>query len=64
MAGVPDAPWIGMGRDDYYSHGRKVACTCEGCGAEIYDGEDYFDVMGDAFCDACVTKRTAEYDAD
>ena len=64
MFDVPDAPWIGMGRDEYESQGKKVVCTCEGCGAEIYDGEDYFSVMGDAFCENCVTRRTAEYDGD
>ena len=62
MFDVPDAPWIGKSKEEYFE--RKVVCFCECCGVEIHEGEDYFDVMGDAFCEDCVTKRTAEYDAD
>lgn len=36
---------------------------CAGCGQEIYDGEDYWDIMGEQFCRKCIddARRFAEY---
>jgi hypothetical protein len=60
MFDVPDAPWIGKGREVE----RKVAFTCTCCGEDILDGDDYLEVMGDPFCEDCVKLRTAEYEGD
>lgn len=38
--------------------------NCVGCGAEIYDGDAYYEVDGDPYCEACVHYRTAEVDYD
>ena len=38
--------------------------VCSGCSKEIVDGEDYWDIMGEQWCEKCVdnARRTAEYD--
>lgn len=38
--------------------------VCSGCSHDIYEGEDYFDILGEQFCENCVSnaRRTAEYD--
>ena len=38
--------------------------VCSGCSRDIYDGEDYWDILGEQFCENCVfdARRTAEYD--
>lgn len=61
---VPDAPWIGMCRDDWVNRNRKVFATCEYCGEEIYVGEDYYDLRGEIVCESCVIdcSKTAEED--
>jgi hypothetical protein len=35
---------------------------CEECGAEIYDGDEYYEIGDHVFCEACVKGgyRTAE----
>ena len=39
---------------------------CSGCGLDIYEGEDYWDIMGEQFCEKCINdaRRVAEYDPD
>lgn len=39
---------------------------CSGCGQTILDGEDYWDVLGEQFCEDCIheAKREAIYDPD
>lgn len=60
-----------MGRDDL-EHGwivndrerhAKEVYTCEWCGGEICDGEDYYDVGGDKVCEECINecRKTAYY---
>lgn len=41
----------------------KPVFICSGCGHDIYDGEDYYDVMGEQFCQKCIDnmRYTAEY---
>lgn len=36
--------------------------VCSGCGHDIVDGEDYWDILGEQFCENCIDKsrRTAE----
>lgn len=38
--------------------------VCAECGQSIYDGEDYYDVLGEQFHTNCIDgmRRTAEYD--
>ena len=61
---IPDAPWIGMCKEDWEGSHRKVYATCEWCGAEIYVGESYYDLQGEIVCDSCIIdcSRTAEED--
>lgn len=41
-----------------------VVFICSGCGDPIYDGDDYWDVMGEQWCEKCIddAKGTAIYD--
>lgn len=38
--------------------------VCSGCSREILAGEDYWDVLGEQFCEDCIYKarKEAEYD--
>lgn len=38
--------------------------VCSGCGHDIYDGEDYWDILGEQFCEDCITstRKEAVYD--
>lgn len=37
---------------------------CEACGAEIYEGDEYYEIDGHNYCEACVNGgyKTAEID--
>ena len=37
---------------------------CSGCGASIVDGEDFYRIMGEPFCEECIqnAKEEAVYD--
>jgi hypothetical protein len=37
--------------------------VCSGCGENIYDGETYYDVMGEQFCESCIddARKVAEF---
>lgn len=37
---------------------------CSGCGHDIYEGDDYWDIMGEQFCEKCIqnARGVAEYD--
>lgn len=36
--------------------------VCSGCGADIVDGEDYWEILGEQFCESCIddSRKTAE----
>lgn len=38
--------------------------VCSGCGRKIYEGEDYYDILGEQFCEECIneTRQEAVYD--
>lgn len=40
--------------------------VCFGCGDDILDGDDYWDIMGEQFCENCIddSKGVAVYDPD
>lgn len=42
-----------------------VVFVCSGCGHDILDGDDYWDIFGEQFCETCIEKAkgTAEYEA-
>ena len=42
----------------------EVAFFCEGCGCEIYVGDDYYRVDGKNYCVDCVSSGIAEKDYD
>lgn len=37
---------------------------CSGCGDPILDGDDYWDILGEQFCEGCIdgARGVAEYD--
>lgn len=37
---------------------------CSGCGDTIYEGDDYWDILGEQYCGECIDKArgVAEYD--
>jgi hypothetical protein len=39
---------------------------CSGCGGDIVEGDDYWDIMGEQFCEECIRKARQEavYDDD
>jgi hypothetical protein len=37
---------------------------CSECGEAIVDGDDYYEIGGDPYCDDCVFHKTAEVDYD
>ena len=41
----------------------KSVFICSGCGDLIYDGDDYYEIMGEQFCQNCIddARRVAEY---
>lgn len=40
--------------------------VCSGCGDDILDGDDYWDIMGEQWCEDCIedSRKVAEYDPD
>lgn len=38
--------------------------VCSGCGKNICEGDDYYDILGEQFCEKCIesVRREAEYD--
>lgn len=40
----------------------SVFAECYGCGADIVDGDEYYDIDGDYYCENCIYERrkTAE----
>lgn len=40
----------------------KPVFICSGCGHKIYDGDDYWDILGEQFCENCIDdcRRIAE----
>lgn len=41
----------------------KSVFVCSGCGQTIYEGDDYWDIFGEQFCEECIhnARNTAEY---
>lgn len=42
----------------------KSVFICSGCGKKIYEGDYYYDILGEQFCESCIedAKKEAEYD--
>lgn len=40
--------------------------VCSGCGDDILEGQDYWEVLGEQFCETCIDKckHTAELEVD
>ena len=34
----------------------KVLAVCSGCGGTIVDGQDYWEILGEQFCEHCIDK--------
>lgn len=41
---------------------EKTVHICMNCGEDIYEGDDYYDIDGEAWCEECIKdcKKTAE----
>ncbi|MBR5144693.1 MAG: hypothetical protein IKW53_06550 [Clostridia bacterium] len=41
-----------------------VFSKCDGCGADILDGDEYYDIDGECYCENCIyeCRKTAEVD--
>lgn len=39
--------------DAYWQPPYKVACRCQECECDIYEGGEYFDFDGDIVCEDC-----------
>ena len=44
----------------------EAVFICAECGEDICEGDEYYDVLGEQFCETCIEKfrRVAEYDPD
>lgn len=42
----------------------KQVFVCSGCGQPIYEGSEYYDILGEQFCETCIdeARKEAEYD--
>ena len=40
----------------------RVAFRCDECQAEIYEGDDYYEICGYNFCEDCIEKCRKEAD--
>ena len=40
----------------------QTVFICSGCGEHILDGDDYWEILGEQFCESCIDefRRTAE----
>jgi formylmethanofuran dehydrogenase subunit E len=52
MRDIPDAPWVGKCKEDYYRHDEEETVICDGCGERIPESEAYY-IDGEAFCEDC-----------
>ena len=63
MERLPDRPDIRCAeRTGYPYYGQPRPFTyCDECGEEIYEGDDYYNIGGNIFCENCVNagKRVA-----
>lgn len=57
MERVPDHPVIrSMEATGYPTRERPpIWNTCDWCGGQIYDGDEYFDIHGEIICFDCAT---------
>lgn len=44
----------------------KAVFVCSGCGDDIVEGQDYYDILGEQFCEDCIydAKEVAEFKYD
>lgn len=44
----------------------KRVFICSGCGEDIREGDDYWDILGEQFCKTCIddAREEAVYEAD
>ena len=50
--------------DDLPKEISPVVFVCSGCGRDIIESENYWDVLGEQFCQSCIreAKGVARYD--
>lgn len=48
------------------SLGPRLVFICSGCGGHIVEGDNYWDILGEQFCEECIDKARQEavYDDD
>ena len=56
MTPIPDHPVIRNAERCGYPRGMKerLYSSCDWCGAEIYDGDTFYNVHGEVLCAACI----------
>jgi hypothetical protein len=44
----------------------RAVFLCSNCGGEIFEGEYYYDILGEQFCEECIEglRKEVEYDPD
>lgn len=49
-----------------YAPEPQSVFVCSGCDRDIFEGEFYYDILGEQFCDDCIekAKKEAVYDPD
>jgi len=35
-------------------HEKRAVFVCSGCGDDIFEGDIYYDVLGEQFCEYCI----------
>ena len=40
--------------------GPKLVFICSGCGGEILEGDDYWNILGEQFCARCIDRARGE----
>lgn len=46
--------------ENYIYLPKEIAATCESCGKEIYEGEDYLECNNLVYCRKCIIAMTSE----
>lgn len=60
---IPDAPWIGMCKDDYYSRydDEEDMERCDHCG-ELFYRDEMIETRGQILCERCCDRLYGEED--
>ncbi len=62
MYSVPDHPVIRNMELTGYPDGKepRVCCWCDECGGEIYEGQTYYKIGSNIYCEDCIDDARSE----